>query len=132
MPIRFVHHINIVTPRLEESRAFFVDVLGLRQGPRPGFSSTGYWLYAGERAVVHIQAATLEVGPSRRSVLNHFAFEVAGLDALLDRLDRYGAPYQLTTVPGTRVRQVFVEDPSGVRFELSEPTETDPDWPWGI
>jgi hypothetical protein len=82
--------------------------------------------------VVHVQRATVEVGPSSLSVLNHFAFEVDGLDELLERLDRRGTPYQLTTVPGTQVRQVFVDDPSGVRFELSEPTESDPDWPWAV
>ena len=38
-------HINIATPRLAESRDFYVEVLGLQEGPRPPFEFDGYWLY---------------------------------------------------------------------------------------
>ena len=57
MSVRAVDHVNIVTEQLEATRAFFGEVLGLEVGPRPAFAVTGYWLYAGDRAVVHIQEA---------------------------------------------------------------------------
>ena len=120
MSIRLVDHINIATPRLEETRAFFVDVLGLTEGYRPDFAFPGYWLYAGERAVVHLQVSDGPVGPSRSSALNHFAFDVADLDALAARLDAHGVAYRAVTVPGTEIRQAFFEDPNGVRVELNQ------------
>lgn len=117
--IRLVDHINIATQRLEATRAFYVEVLGLVEGPRPPFASAGYWLYAGERPVVHMQEAPKSVGPSDASALNHAAFEVADFDAMLERLKLHGVDYHLTTIPGSSVRQVFFHDPNGVRLELN-------------
>jgi catechol 2,3-dioxygenase-like lactoylglutathione lyase family enzyme len=63
MTISMIDHVNIVTERLEETRAFFVDVLGLTVGPRPPFAVEGYWLYVGAKPIVHMQRA-----PAFRSV----------------------------------------------------------------
>ena len=119
MSIRHVDHINIATRKLEETRAFFVDVLGLKEGYRPPFDFPGYWLYAGDAAVVHMQLASQDVGPSDASALNHFAFDVDDLDSLLARLDGHGVPYRAVGVPGTEIRQAFLHDPNGVRVELN-------------
>jgi catechol 2,3-dioxygenase-like lactoylglutathione lyase family enzyme len=119
MSIRLVDHINIATPKLKETRDFFVEVLGLREGWRPPFEFEGYWLYAGERPVVHMQVANGPVGPSSASALNHFAFDVDDLDTLLARLDAHGVPYRAVDVPATRTRQAFLQDPNGVRLELN-------------
>ena len=123
MSIRLVDHVNIVSARLEETRAFFTQVLGLEPGPRPAFEVTGDWLYAGARAVVHIQVAKGPVGPSHESALNHFAFEVSDFDAIIARLSRHDIVHQVFTVPGTSVRQAFFLDPNGVRIEITEPTD---------
>ena len=37
MSIRLVHHLNVVTERLEETRRFYVDVLGLRRALDVGY-----------------------------------------------------------------------------------------------
>jgi catechol 2,3-dioxygenase-like lactoylglutathione lyase family enzyme len=123
MSIRIIDHVNIVSERLEETRRFFNQILGLEPGPRPAFAVTGYWLYAGLRAVVHIQAAKGPVGPSVDSALNHFAFEVSDFDAVIARLARHAVAHQVFTVPGTSVRQAFFLDPNGVRIEITEPTD---------
>jgi catechol 2,3-dioxygenase-like lactoylglutathione lyase family enzyme len=119
MAIRLVDHINIATDKLEETRDFFVEVLGLKEGWRPPFDFAGYWLYAGERAIVHMQAADRPVVPSKDSALNHFAFDVDGLDDILAKLDARGVRYRAMAVPGTSIRQAFLEDPNGVRVELN-------------
>ena len=120
MTIRAVDHINIATTRLEQTRAFYVDVLGLTEGARPPFAVAGHWLYAGDRPVVHMQKAASAVGPSHLSALNHAAFRVTDLGALLQRLDDHGVAYEVFTVPGTEVRQAFFQDPNGVRLEFNE------------
>ena len=122
--IRGVDHINIATRKLAETRAFYVDALGLHEGPRPPFASPGYWLYAGDRPVVHMQEAAGPVLASDASALNHAAFLVDDMDAALARLGQQGVPYELTTIPGTMARQAFFRDPNGVRLELNGAPET--------
>jgi catechol 2,3-dioxygenase-like lactoylglutathione lyase family enzyme len=117
--IRQVDHINIASERLEETRAFYVDVLGLTEGPRPPFRFKGYWLYAGDRPIVHLQDSRGPVGPSQASALNHFAFIVDDFEGLIRRLEQHGVAYQRTEVPGTTVLQAFLFDPNGVRVELN-------------
>lgn len=119
MTIRLVDHINIATEKLEETKAFFVEVMGLKEGYRPDFSFPGYWLYAGERAIVHMQTSTGPVTSSHQSALNHFAFDVSELAPILKRLDERGVAYRAVTVPGTRIEQAFFDDPNGVRVELN-------------
>lgn len=120
MPIEALDHVNIVTERLEATRAFYVDVLGLEAGDRPPFSVDGYWLYAGGRPLVHIQQANGSTSASTENALNHFAFRVTAFDDLLERLALMDVPFRVGPIPGRRERQAFFNDPNGVRIELGE------------
>ncbi len=122
--IRQIDHINIATEKLAETRDFFVEALGLEEGPRPDFGIQGHWLYADGRAIVHLQLARGPVSASRGSALNHTAFEVGDLDALAARLDQRGVAYQIFQRPGSPVRQMFLEDPNGVLVELNALVQT--------
>ncbi len=123
MSVRAVDHVNIVTEQLEVTRAFFSEVLGLEAGPRPAFAVTGHWLYAGERALVHIQVAKGPVRSSAEGALNHFALVATDFDGIVERVRARGQDCHVVTVPGTPVRQAFFLDPNGVRIEITEPTE---------
>ena len=120
MTIRGVDHINIATTKLQETRDFYVEVLGLSEGDRPPFPFPGYWLYADGFPIVHMQLASREVTSTLDSALNHAAFQVADFDALIARLTKAGVAYDQVLVPGTSVRQAFFLDPNGVRLELNE------------
>lgn len=119
MTIRGIDHINIGTPRLEETKRFFRDVLGLTEGWRPPFSFRGAWLYAGDTAVVHLVEIPQAKGPSADAALDHFAFRIDDLDGVVRRLDEAGIAYRLADVPGSTARQVFVRDLNGVNIELN-------------
>ena len=54
MALESLDHCAIRTTRLEETRRFYVEALGLEVGPRPPLSLPGYWLYAGGRPIVHL------------------------------------------------------------------------------
>lgn len=123
MSVRAVDHVNIVTEQLEATRAFFSEVLGLEPGPRPAFAVTGYWLYSGDRALVHIQVAKGPVRSSTEGALNHFALVATDFDGIVGRVRARGQDCQVVTVPGTPVRQAFLLDPNGVRIEITEPTD---------
>jgi catechol 2,3-dioxygenase-like lactoylglutathione lyase family enzyme len=118
--ISMIDHVNIVTERLEETRAFFVDVLGLAVGARPPFAVEGYWLYAGSKPIVHMQRAPTPVCPSEASALNHFAFAAEDFDPMIERLLKHGVAHRVVIVPGTTARQVFFHDPNSVRVEITE------------
>jgi catechol 2,3-dioxygenase-like lactoylglutathione lyase family enzyme len=114
-------HINIATARLGETRDFFVQVLGLEEGPRPTVDAPGYWLYAGDRPLVHLMG--LDPVADRAGAvasLDHFAFEVADLSTAKARLAAHGVQFREGMVLRGR-GQLFLKDPNGVRIELGGP-----------
>jgi catechol 2,3-dioxygenase-like lactoylglutathione lyase family enzyme len=119
MAISGIDHINIGTHRLDETRAFFRDVLGLMEGWRPNFPFGGAWLYAGDRAVVHLVELAAPRGPSADAALDHFAFGIDDYDDIVRKLDAAGVDYRATDVPGAPIRQIFIRDLNGVNIELN-------------
>lgn len=113
-----IDHINIATDKLEETRRFFVEILGLEAGFRPDFKFPGYWLYAGARDIVHLVGLKAPPEPNRRAALDHFAFQIADYEAMRERLEERGVPYrELTALDGSRT-QIVLRDPNGVTIEL--------------
>ncbi len=119
MAIRGIDHINIGTDRLDDTRAFFIDVLGLTEGWRPNFPFGGAWLYAGDGAVVHLVELARPKGPSRDAALDHFAFRIDDYDGVLERLKTAGVAYQAVDIPNTPIRQINIRDLNGVNIELN-------------
>jgi catechol 2,3-dioxygenase-like lactoylglutathione lyase family enzyme len=115
-----LNHINIVTPKLTETRDFFVGVLGLAEGWRPDFPFEGYWLYAGDKAVVHLMSLDRVKDRGPISPLDHAAFEVADLDAAKRELNAKGISFREAVVAPGR-GQLFLKDPNGVQIELGGP-----------
>jgi len=114
-----LNHANISTVKLQETIDFFVRVLGLRVGPRPGFGFAGAWLYSGDQPVIHLVERASPRTPD--GALDHVSFTVANLDAEMRRLDELGIPYRWSDIPDGFGRQAFVQDPNGVTIELTEP-----------
>jgi catechol 2,3-dioxygenase-like lactoylglutathione lyase family enzyme len=117
MPVTEMNHFTVLTDDLDRTRAFYVDLLGLREGPRPPLGFPGAWLYAGERPVLHVIAGRA-LPPERRGVLDHMAFSAKGLTELVARLDEKGFEYDLRRQPESQIWQLFVTDPNGARVEL--------------
>jgi catechol 2,3-dioxygenase-like lactoylglutathione lyase family enzyme len=119
MAIRGLDHINISTAKLAETKAFFVEVLGLEEGWRPQIAFDGAWLYAEGKALVHLAEVAEPPGPSRGSALDHFAFAIDDYDEVVRRLDARGIRYQATGFPETGVRQLFLVELNGAVIELN-------------
>jgi len=116
MAVTGLDHVNIATAKLEETRAFYRDVLGLTEGYRPGFTAPGYWLYAGGRPIIHLQGAP--EGEGDGGAVRHFALNVASLPDAAARLDAAGVGYRLTQTPDGVFDQAFFRDPSRAWVEL--------------
>jgi len=122
----------VLSDDIERTRDFYRDVVGLAVGPRPPLEFPGYWLYAGNGAAacVHVaerrpyaaHAAGLGLGVPERDPgigpVDHVAFVADDYDELLSRLERHGVAAVRNAVPGGP-RQVFIEDPNGVRIEIN-------------
>ncbi len=137
-----LNHFSIRTTDLAATRAFYVELLGLQEGPRPEFPFPGYWLYQGPlsayaNAAVHV----IGIDPNERSGLDnylgerdaaslkgsgavdHVAFFATDLAGMLARLQTAGIEPRQRTVPGVGLHQLFLDDPSGVVVELNYPME---------
>lgn len=135
-----LNHFSIRTPDLDASRAFYRDVLGLTDGPRPAFPFPGAWMYRAEHgdyanAVVHLigidssPADGLQgylgerdpAGLQGSGAVDHIAFNADGLGAMLAHLQSAGVAMRERTVPGIGLHQVFLHDPQGIMIELNYP-----------
>jgi catechol 2,3-dioxygenase-like lactoylglutathione lyase family enzyme len=136
MALQRLAHFTIRTTDLEASRRFYVDVLGLRVGPRPPFPFPGLWLYlsADEGTdVVHLigidaqssgalhdyLGARAEAPAAGTGNLDHVAFAASGWRETRERCDAAGIAYLERDVPMLKQHQVFISDPSGVTVELN-------------
>ncbi|HTP54013.1 MAG TPA: VOC family protein [Thermoplasmata archaeon] len=117
-----LQHVQIAAPPGSElaARAFFVDLLGMTEVPKPPNLAKrgGIWL--------DLDGSQLHVGidPAFRPAEKaHPAFEVDDLDALRRRLtDRGVATWEDEVYPGRR--RFYARDPWGNRLEfLSRPGE---------
>ena len=121
MPLGILQHYTIEPTDLEATKTFYCDVLGLESGDRPPLGFPGYWLYAGDKAVVHLMSLDMaKGGRGTISPLDHAAFEVADLDAARRRLAEHGVGFrEVLVAPGRG--QLFLNDPNGVQIELGGP-----------
>lgn len=116
-----IDHINVAAPAelLERVKDFYCDVLGLEEGFRPKFSRDGYWLYSGDKALVHLIVSTRHHPNEKQGYFDHFALRANGLAKMLERLDRFDIEYRTSHIAETSLTQIFCKDPSGTGVEIS-------------
>ena len=126
MALHALEHVLVLTDDLEATKAFYCDVLGLEAGDRPELPFPGYWLYLDGVPCVHVaERAAYEAQLERMGLrradgpVDHLAFAAANHDALVARLDAAGVEAVSNDVPAAGIRQLFFEDPNGVRIELN-------------
>jgi len=132
MTVTSIEHVLVLSDDIDATRDFYCGVVGLAVGDRPPLAFPGYWLYtgAGVAACVHVaergayaaHAAGLGLQVPERDPgvgpVDHVAFVADDYDELLSRLERHGVAAVTNAVPGGP-RQVFIEDPNGVRVEIN-------------
>ena len=121
MALQNLNHFLVLADDLAATRDFYVEVLGLRVGDRPPFPFPGFWLYLGDRPVVHLAAGGGEQSPSGSGPIDHIAFEATGHDAMVASLKQRGLAFSQRQVPDSPLRQIFLHDPNGVKIELNYP-----------
>lgn len=129
-----IEHVLVLSDDIDRTREFYCQVIGLRVGDRPPLEFPGYWLYAGATACVHVaergayRAHSARLGLDVSAVaggsgpVDHIAFGATGYEEFTARLERNAVPAVRNTIPGGGLRQLFIEDPNGVRIEINVPT----------
>lgn len=127
MTVKTLDHINIQTRDMAETIRFYEDLLGLvaKTAPRRK-PEESQWLYAGERAVIHLNlfgtdnTYVREVIPGGTTgAIHHIAFECESLDDMVTRLETKGLRYERAELPEINLTQLFVVDPNNVLLELN-------------
>jgi catechol 2,3-dioxygenase-like lactoylglutathione lyase family enzyme len=127
--ITALDHINLRAPQalLATLRDFYRDVVGLRDGPRPAFGSRGFWLYAGDVAVVHLSEQHAEEAPRGKAradaggTFDHVAFAAVDPEGAARTLREHGVGFRVDRNLLARQHQFFFVDPAGNGVELNFP-----------
>jgi catechol 2,3-dioxygenase-like lactoylglutathione lyase family enzyme len=130
VPLHALEHLLVLTDDPDGSRDFYRDALGLQPGARPALPFPGHWMYADDTPCVHLadrgayakHAQTLGLlvpAASGPGAIDHIAFRATGYVAIVARLERLGVPTVRNTVEGAGIRQLFINDPNGVRIEVN-------------
>lgn len=144
MPLHHLEHFLIQSQNLEETAAWWCDVLGLEEGPHSDFGFPVKWLSIGDSDVVHMTTGGPNVSDARKSylgqqsaavygsgVVDHVAFRCTGLGVMLTHLHKKSVDVQKRRVDDQGLFQLFLLDPNGVEVELNfdanEVTKVDPE-----
>lgn len=123
MPVEALAHINLRTPLIDETVAFYEAALGLRRGPAATMTDqvNNAWLHdAAGRPLIHINSpldgeiARPPITPGR---LDHVAFDCTDLGGTAERLRAAGVVFVETSLPG--LTQINLYDPNGLKVELT-------------
>jgi len=131
MGVSGLAHVLVLSDDIDAARDFYERALGLEAGARPPLPFPGYWLYAGGEPCLHIadRAVYREHAAARglrlpdahggRHLVDHIAFNASDYDDAAARLERAGVDAVRNEVPAVGMRQLFFEDPEGVRIEVN-------------
>jgi catechol 2,3-dioxygenase-like lactoylglutathione lyase family enzyme len=117
MNVTGMNHFTILSRDIDETRRFYTEILGFKEGYRPDLGFPGIWFYVGKQWVLHVVAGRKMPEPPA-GVIDHMAFSATGIDATLARLKKHGIEYRLSRQVGTDVWQIFFFDPNGAKVEL--------------
>jgi catechol 2,3-dioxygenase-like lactoylglutathione lyase family enzyme len=126
-----IDHAGLLVADVDRALAFYRDVLGLEEIPRPAIlTAPGAWLRVGNQQL-HLIG---EADPGRSSAMNrpydpqeiaigygnHIALVVASLDEVLERVRAHGVEPSDPLARGDGVRRAFITDPDDHIVELME------------
>jgi catechol 2,3-dioxygenase-like lactoylglutathione lyase family enzyme len=114
-----LNHVARPTRRLEESRRFYREVIGMREVSRPPFSFNGAWLL-GSGIQMHLIEDDRAPDPSEQwnTRGTHIAFATDDIDETERRLQAMGVPYIRQAIPDWNVPQIYIKDPDGHLIEI--------------
>jgi catechol 2,3-dioxygenase-like lactoylglutathione lyase family enzyme len=130
MKLMKINHILVLARNVDAMHRFFIDAIGLEDGPRPPFPFPGHWCYSEGQPLIHIASDQGDSGqdewlggPSATGTgaIDHIAFTGDDFPSLQERLSRLGIPASVRQVPLEGLIQIFVPGPEGIKVEIQFP-----------
>jgi catechol 2,3-dioxygenase-like lactoylglutathione lyase family enzyme len=128
--IEGLHHIGIYTKSVDESLAFYTEVLEFQKEWRgivdhPTGKLDVAIISRGGCVIELVRPADLSVIPSKAGPVQHVALKVSHIEAHVEKLERRGIelhPAKIEFLPTllNGVKHIFLYGPSGERIELAE------------
>ena len=126
MPLTRMEHLLVLTDDIEGTKDFYCRALGLEVGARPPLEFPGHWLYVEGVPCIHVAdrdaytAHSERLGiPASPDAVDHVAFNGNDYAEAVARLEREGVEATTNAVPGAGLRQLFLEDPNGLKIEIN-------------
>jgi catechol 2,3-dioxygenase-like lactoylglutathione lyase family enzyme len=132
MPLSHLEHFLLQTADMEKTREWYVSVLGMRVGPSPDFKFPVFWLYLGDKDVVHVTQGGKDVSENRKKyvgqesqattgsgAIDHLAFRATELRGMMAHLKSLGIDFKQRRVDDQGLYQLFMFDPNGIKIELN-------------
>ena len=132
MPLSHIEHFLLQTADMDKTREWYVKVLGMRVGPSPDFKFPVFWLYLGDKDVVHVTEGGAKVSENRKryvgqesqattgsGAIDHLAFRASGLREMMAHLEALGVDFKQRQVDDQGLYQLFMFDPNGIKIELN-------------
>jgi len=133
MDINIIHHVSLTVTDLECSRAFYRDILGLKEIQRPPFSFPGAWFGIGESQHLHLIVndgnATFRGSKGIDTRDSHFAVRVESYARALEFLRAHGYREDAGELELKRMRlqphaiagfpQIYILDPDRHVIEIN-------------
>jgi len=120
MTIQRLHHAQFAVPstRIEEARAFYLDLLGLQEIPKPSslLHRGGFWIQLGD---IQIHVSLSDTFDPHQSPA-HLAFQVDDLEYWRETLTAYGIVIG-ESIPIEGYHRFEFRDPFGNRVEMIQP-----------
>ncbi len=122
-----LNHIAIYVVNLEQSTAFYRDIIGLETMDEPFKDGRHSWFKVGPHAQVHIISGATAAVPHDKNA--HLCFSVASMEEFLAKLRKNNIAYEdwpgkaggiTNRVDG--VKQVYLKDPDGYWLEINNDT----------
>ena len=126
MALTRMEHLLVLTDDIEGTKDFYCRALGLEVGARPPLEFPGHWLYVEGVPCIHVAdrdaytAHSERLGiPAAPEAVDHVAFNGNDYEEAVARLDGEGVAARTNAVPGAGLRQLFLEDPNGLKIEIN-------------
>lgn len=131
MPVQGLNHINIRTPEYQRTVDFLRDALGFKVLPVSGYTSTEKAAWICDESgndLLHLASADIPYSPSEvlpdeaprgSGAVHHIAFSCSDYEGMRSRLISLNVVFRENYVERLDIRQIFVQDPIGITFELN-------------
>ena len=122
MNIKF-DHISLSAKNPEKMRDFLVALLDVKVGTRAKLSFDGYFLFAGDKDVIHIfgqsqpgkHNATEE---TEQNIVHHISFFSDNYKDVMDRISSLDLHYSIKQASDSSKVQIFVRAPENLMIEI--------------